>query len=788
MTEQVEWGVLASDTNFIPPKRLREDHSLTMLTHDLKNTIQTAYRSFLSNRGLHPRFGQKLMIAEIARTLGNVSVGDASDEASDKPVSKADAATQADIPSHIAVIEAGTGTGKTVAYLLSTIPIAKARKKKLVIATATVALQEQVVHKDLPEVANHAGLEFSFQLAKGRSRYLCVSKLDRLLSDADGEAALPMPNLADFGGLDLGEPVLGKSADRIPSKDVTELESSPWLQETLSDDSRAIYEAMMKALGQGDWDGDKDSWPESLESQDWQRVTTDHRQCTGRRCSYVGSCSFFKARDNLNKVDVIVANHDLVLADLALGGGAILPTPEDTFYVFDEGHHLPDKAIDHFACHGRLLATNRWLDQSHKALGEMLGAIGEAGNIERHAEGLPAELVDAHQKLQQLWPELHGLVPIAGEGFDAPRHRFPNGEVSASIREQADSLEAVFGRISRILGKMLSEVEYDLEDGLGAAPKADLEIWYPILGSWAARAESAQALWQSYAKVDVDGSVPLARWLTRVDMGSHQDVEVCSSPILSSSTLRHALWETCAGAVITSATLTALGKFERFRYRAGTPDNTHYAVVPSPFDFSRGLLQVPDQAEDASKAREHTDAVVAALPQLLAPSEGSLVLFSSRRQMRDVFEQLPSSWQSKILMQGEQSKQAMLMAHKARIGAKKGSILFGLASFAEGVDLPGDLCRHVVIAKIPFAVPDDPVEAALSEWIESRGGNPFMEIAVPDASIKLVQACGRLLRNEADSGTITILDNRMVTRRYGKAMLNSLPPFRQLLSAPNRRR
>lgn len=754
-----------------------------MLTHDLKSTIQTAYRSFLANRGLQPRYGQKLMIAEIARTLGTLPSNDTQEATKDsKPQ---DPSVESALPPHIAVIEAGTGTGKTVSYLLSAIPIAQARKKKLVIATATVALQEQVVHKDLPEVAKNAGLEFSFQLAKGRSRYLCVSKLDRLLTDADGEAALPMPNLADIGGLDLGEPVLGKAApvgERIPSTDITNLESAPWLQESLTDENRALYESMMKALGQGDWDGDKDAWPESLDAQDWQRVTTDHRQCTGRRCSFVGNCSFFKARDNLHKVDVIVANHDLVLADLALGGGAILPPPEDTFYVFDEGHHLPDKAIDHFACHGRLLATTRWLDQSHKALGEMLGAIGEAGNIDRHAESLPAELVDAHQKVQKLWPELHGLVPVAGEGFDAPRYRFPNGAVSDTLRQQSDELEQVFGRIARLFSKMLSEVEYELEDGLSPVPKADLEIWYPILGTWVSRAEAAQALWQSYAKEELEGSVPLARWLTRVDVGSHQDVEVCSSPILSSGTLRHALWETCAGAVITSATLTALGQFDRFRHRAGTPDNTNYAVVPSPFDFSRGLLQIPPEAEDASKAREHTDAVVAALPTLLQPSEGSLVLFSSRRQMRDVFEQLPSVWQSRVIMQGEQSKQAMLNAHKARITAKKGSVLFGLASFAEGVDLPGDLCRHVVIAKIPFAVPDDPVEAALSEWIESRGGNPFMEIAVPDASVKLVQACGRLLRNEGDSGTITILDNRMVTRRYGKAMLKSLPPFRQQLS------
>ena len=132
-----------------------------------------------------------------------------------------------------------------------------------------------------------------------------------------------------------------------------------------------------------------------------------------------------------------------------------------------------------------------------------------------------------------------------------------------------------------------------------------------------------------------------------------------------------------------------------------------------------------------------------------------------------------------VLVQGHLSRQETLNQHKARIDQGKKSTLFGLASFAEGVDLPGAYCEHVVIAKIPFTVPDDPVEAALAEWIEARGGNPFMEIAVPDASLKLVQACGRLLRNEQDKGSVTLLDRRVVTQRYGKAILNSLPPFKR---------
>jgi ATP-dependent DNA helicase DinG len=229
--------------------------------------------------------------------------------------------------------------------------------------------------------------------------------------------------------------------------------------------------------------------------------------------------------------------------------------------------------------------------------------------------------------------------------------------------------------------------------------------------------------------------------------------------------------------VVTSATLSALGRFDRFMMRAGTSASHHYNVMPSPFDFSRATLQVPSMAVEANKAADHTESMIQYLPDILQINEGSLVLFASRKQMLDVFNGLPSIWQNVILMQGDHSKQAMLVEHKKAIDAEKTSVLFGLASFSEGVDLPGDYCRHVVIAKIPFSVPDDPVEASLAEWVESRGGNAFMEISVPDASIKLVQSCGRLLRSESDSGLITIFDKRLITKRYGKALINALPPY-----------
>ncbi|AOS97261.1 putative ATP-dependent helicase DinG [Microbulbifer aggregans] len=707
-----------------------------MLTDQQKKSIQTAYSQFLAGRSLKARYGQKLMVAAIARTIGSI----AQDGAGERDHGKTDG-------EHICVVEAGTGTGKTVAYLLAAIPLAQAHDKTLVVSTATVALQEQIIHKDLPEVARHSGLKFDFSLAKGRGRYLCLSKLDQLLTE--------------FSGNGIGTS-MGLYEDELPQ---------------IGEDSANLYRDMADKLATGKWDGDRDNWSDTIEVEDWGRVTTDHRQCSGRRCPHVTNCSFFRARESLGKTRVIVANHDLLLADLALGGGAILPPPEECIYVLDEAHHLPDKALNHFSHHSRVGASTGWLDQANKNLGQMLGEIGDGAEIDRCGEQLPALLTSAKQGLEQMWPLIEELCEFEDERGNTVRHRFEGGVVPESLMQLAEKLREDFDELEALLGKMLQAAQRLLDDPHSPVPAVDLERWYPQLGSWYGRAEANLQLWANYARPDAEGALPQARWVTLVDWGGSMDFEVCSSPILAGKTLEYSLWRRCFGAVLTSATLTALGRFDRLKMRAGTPDNACYEVVPSPFDFSRAKLQVPASAVDAGDADAHTNALVDSLPGLLEGEGGALVLFSSRRQMETVYESLPGTWHNRILMQGQQSRQRLLELHREAVDGGTGSVLFGLASFAEGVDLPGNYCRHVVIAKLPFAVPDDPIEAALAEWIEARGGNPFMQITVPDAALKLVQACGRLLRAEGDEGMITLLDRRIVTRRYGRAILDSLPPF-----------
>ena len=726
-----------------------------MLSSDLKSTIQSAYRQFLEHRELKARHGQKLMIANIANTIANIKADNHGKR------------IESDHP-HLCIIEAGTGTGKTVAYLLAAIPIAQALNKKLVISTATVALQEQIVHKDLPEIKKNTDLSFNYTLAKGRGRYLCLSKLDRLLMNTDSQLEIEQA---------------------LHSQQQYEQE-----QAVVDEQALTVYNSMVDAMTAGKWDGDRDSWETEIDHSIWAPVTTNHRECTGRRCSNVSSCSFFKAREAIERYDCVVANHDLVLADLALGGGAILPHPEDTIYIFDEGHHLPDKALGHFAYHTRIASTSKWLDQCQKTLSNMLGDISGAGQLDHYAEQLPSALLSAKQELEKLYPHCQQLMEDkllentneTNFRHDEKRCRFENGMPPDHFITAAENLSLQFDRITSLLAHMTTEVQESMEDGYCAVPKVDLETWFPVIGNWHSRSEANVSLWRSYASATTDPDnkkVPLARWITLVEFSGVIDFEVCSSPILASHTLQYRLWEECYGAIVTSATLTALGKYDRFMMRAGTSAEQHYSIMPSPFDFTKAILQVPDFSVEGNAVTQHTDNIVENLPGLLDEQKGSLVLFSSRKQMEEVYYQLPQLLRQTILMQGDRSKQSMLSEHKKTIDAGNESTLFGLASFAEGVDLPGDYCSHVIIAKLPFAVPDDPIEASLAEWVEGRGGNAFMDITVPDAAMKLVQACGRLLRTENDSGKITILDKRLVTKRYGKLLLSCLPGYKVNLNS-----
>jgi ATP-dependent DNA helicase DinG len=681
------------------------------LSDELKDTIQTAYRAWLSARGFSARRGQREMIAHVARTLTR-----------DRD--------------RIAVIEAGTGTGKTAAYCLAAIPTAQALNKTIILSTATVALQEQVTLQDIPDLKRNAQLKFSVSLAKGRGRYICLKRLDDNLK-YQGQQEIP-------------------------------------LFEVESGDHTALYQSMLDRFGQGEWDGELDSWPDELPEGAWASVTTDHRGCSNKRCSFFKQCPFFRARGALEGADVIVANHDLVLSDLALGGGAVLPEPEDCIYILDEAHHLADKTQNHFSTRARLQGTLTWLDHVNTVLGSLTQRFARPAELVSLATSVATETGALRVALEALAEGLQELEYTARDD-ELDIHRFPLGEVPAAVQELAgaalpsmgkicDDLEAAHGLITdAIAGDLNWEKAFEAED------------WLVPVGQLQTRAIANLALLEDFS---MQSEYRHARWINR----TVYDIEMVSAPIEPGHILREVLWQRAYGAICTSATLSAMGHFDRFFERVGLDADILRARIASPFDFPNiATFTVPPMETEPRDFEAHTDEVTRLLPDLMAQEISALVLFTSWRQLNAVVGALPKELNERLFVQGEGAKQVLIRDHRQRIDNGEPSYLVGLASFSEGLDLPDDYCRHVIIVKLPFAVPDDPIDQAMAEWAEARGRNAFYEISVPDAALKLVQACGRLIRHEKDHGRITMLDKRIVTKRYGKALLESLPPYKLLL-------
>ncbi len=654
----------------------------------------------------------------------------------------------------VCVVEAGTGTGKTLAYLLAALPLAMEKGLKLVVATVTVALQEQLVHKDIPQILEDAELEFKYALAKGRGRYLCRLKLENLLHGDDSRAAL-----RDLFGED------------APADYGTDPQ---------------LWEDMRQELETGRWLGDRDDWKEPLGQDRWQPLTVRRGECLGSRCRLFGKCCFYNARRDLDQADCIVANQDLVLTDLALGGGVVLPAPEECIYIFDEAHHLPEKSNRHFAHSIRVRAEADWLERCETIVRSMSEQQFLAPESVKELNALLPELAD---RLQMTWLLLQDLKKPDGDSYrDRVTQTFELGEAPAELREMAAPLANLFKQLEARLDRIredLRERSGDEGGESGGGGDADAEtgvaeMWFPIVGNLYDRATANRALWGSYAAGNEAGAAPRARWLS-FDKGDEEaDISISSSPVLAAENLSESLWRRCAGAVLTSATLSALGEFSLLNMRAGLPEHAVYLSIPSPFPFAEAAsLEVPRMGCEPRDAQQHTDCIIRSLPRLLDPAAGSLMLFSSRAQMHDVLAALPEEWRKRVLCQDDHQKFELLRRHRARVDKGKGSVIFGLASFAEGVDLPGEYCTHVLIAKIPFPVPSDPVERTLADWFDREQGNSFMELSLPQAAFRLKQACGRLLRNETDSGRITLFDERIARKRYGKGLLESLPPFRR---------
>jgi ATP-dependent DNA helicase DinG len=690
-----------------------------MLNDDTKAAIRAAYARVKDGLpGFRGRPSQLKMIAEVAKALAD--------------------------PAGAAVIEAPTGTGKSMAYLIAGLEVARAQKKKLVIATATVALQEQLVQRDIPQYLRLCGVEAKVALAKGRARYLCPRNLRMASAEPSAQSGFEFD--ADL---------------------------ALWSRPPAERDTRAI-EKLGKAFESREWNGDIDTSPEPLSDLVRGMVTTSAGGCTGRKCALFASCPFFLARRAIGEADIVVANQDLVLADLTMPrdedtfGGVILPKPEETLYIFDEAHHVPSKAIDRGAADVHLATAVRRIgrlqNQVHGAYSltdkESIGTL----TLEMGDE----KLLEMSNALEEMEREIRlSWTPSSSE--TEPVFRASLGQLPDNWKMLATHLHLVTRDVQRWL-RTVRRTVVEMEAGGPTQEALSRE-----LGVALERLDRQVRTWYAWSSDDRDNAPPLARWVT---MTQDQQLVCHASAVSAGGLLRSVLWDNASAVVMTSATLSAGGNFRNFADSVGLPNEAVTLSLPSPFDLERqATLAVPAFSTLPDDREGHAREVAQWLARHLDWDAGNLVLFTSRSKLDRVLQVMPIEHVRKVRAQGSVSKAQLIAEHCADIEAGKGSTIFGLASFGEGLDLPGKLCETVVVTQLPFAVPTDPVGATYAEWLESRGRNPFIEVSVPDATRILTQYCGRLIRTETDTGRIVLLDRRVVTKRYGTGMLRALPPF-----------
>ncbi len=670
------------------------------------------------------REGQHAMAECVADTLSKADLGECA--APDKA---------------IAVIQAGTGVGKSAAYLSTSVSMALERKTRVLISTATVALQEQLMSKDLPALAAAMDKPFVFALAKGRGRYVCKVKLDRLAGTGSGE-------------------------EDMFEEDFPVAALSTASQQAIEERRIMLYEHMANVLASGSWNGDRDTLAQAPDGSDWAGVAAERHTCTARHCPKYKECSYYNARTRLAEANVIVANHDLVLATLGL---KTLPDLDSCLVVFDEGHHLPAVALDQFSS-AMDLSNMRWLDKLPKAMQDV------AGKLHLHlGEDVATVCSQLRTVLTQTQKLVLDMVHDSTEGRDGTL-RFPNGEPPETLTDPMTQIAAQATGLAKSLEALGVDVKAIAKDD--PSQQVLCAQLYAKLGAIAPRLNSVAGTAQLLLE---HGEQPLAKWLKAETEGGFLNLTAHASPMVPGDLLRQFLWSQVRGAVITSASLTSCGSFDYFLQEAGLSGNRNVTTleVSSPFNYAtQGTLTVVHTRAEPKQAEAYTAEMVSLLMRDLQDVQhGALALFTSRSQMRTATQALSGELLDAVLVQGTLSRTRLLASHSARVEAGLPSILFGLQSFGEGLDLPGLLCETVFICKLPFAPPSEPVDEARAEWLRKMGRDPFSELVIPATAIKLLQWTGRAIRTEEDQAHVICYDKRLQLQSYGKRMLNGLPPY-----------
>ncbi len=665
---------------------------------------------------------------------------------------------QRDMAAHIAdayndggvvLLEAGTGIGKSFAYLVPALAWARANGQRTVVSTNTINLQEQLVGKDLPLLRDALADDQhtpTFALLKGWRNYLCLSRLSTAM--AGQQSLLEPEKLEELIGL-------AEWAGRTPDGTLGDLAVPP-------------------------------------SNEVWDEVAAEPDLCTRLRCPHFERCFLFRAKRAAAEADVLVVNHHLLAADLAVRSAqenwdeaAVLPPYQRL--VLDEAHHLEDVAASHLGAQVSSRGVRRLFGRLERSGKGLLPALGHElqgqmdllsrASLDLLTQRLLPALADARRFAEGMFLRLHRLLEDRGSPLrlDAEFSEAPVWSEGLALE-----LEAVLAGFRRIRD--------DVETIADRMSQGELtERRTQLLGELRGVVRRLEAVSDGLNRAlrPAPGGAPTVRWIERSGPKGQQ-LALAAVPLDLAPVLRELLFDRVKTVALTSATLAAGGEFDFLESRVGLSIEpspvTIREILPSPFNYPEQCLfgvpsDLPDPREDEAA---HDACVVRAITELAWASDGGMfALFTShaalRRAAAELRASLPARWP--ILVQGERSRDQLIR----RFRDAGNAILLGTDSFWEGVDVPGRALRVLLLCKLPFKVPSEPLTAARLERLAEQGEDGFMGYLLPHAALKLKQGFGRLIRTRTDVGVVILLDRRVVAKRYGPLLLGGLPPAERVI-------
>ncbi|MDC7956313.1 ATP-dependent DNA helicase, partial [Fusobacterium simiae] len=640
------------------------------------------------------------------------------------------------------IVEAGTGTGKTLAYLLPAIKWAVTNKKKVIIATNTINLQEQLLLKDIPLAKSIIKDDFSYVLVKGRNNYVCRRLFNEL--------------------------VLGKNIDI----------------ETFSMEAREQIEYILK-WGNKTKTGDKGELPFEAYPDVWELVQSTTELCLGKKCPYRKECFFMKTRMEKMEADILISNHHVFFADLNVRAetdfdSEYLILPRYDMVIFDEAHNIESVARSYFSVEVSKISFTRLLNRIYQKNNKRRKDKSALMRVEDTVD--EKDLEDSQQYihlLNTLKDEISILQNIGDEYFDEIRKIYETN-TEAPIKKSLNNFEMTKSRFLETLREKKDIFQSKLADFLNLMMSFNNVIEEekdknPEVINFNNHLKMFKAYIDSFKFINSFEDDNYIYWL---DINSKRtNIVLTATPLNIANKLNSVLYDNLDRLVFASATLVANGSFDYFKKSLGlNEEDCIECIIKSPFNYDEQMsVYIPTDIQDSENINAFvSDSSKFILDILLKTNGKAFILFTSYTMLNQIYYSISKKLIDKgfeVFLHGDKPRSQLIKEFKEA----KNPILFGTTSFWEGVDVQGENLSNVIITKLPFLVPTDPVVSAISKKIEEDGGNSFTDFQLPEAIIKFKQGVGRLIRKKTDSGNIFILDNRVLKKRYGSLFINALP-------------